>query len=107
VFRVKLLGGVVSRDTGFIEEVAMKRVVRAVELMHLLPQLRDPQSELLLFRSRMGIAKLFFGLRTCQPTHMKGAAVLFDKRVASGEDIMVGGGLFFWRPSMENCFFTH
>ncbi|GAU40636.1 hypothetical protein TSUD_397720 [Trifolium subterraneum] len=50
---MKLLGGAVSRDRGFIEEVAMKRDVRAVELMHLLPKLRDPQSELLLLRSYM------------------------------------------------------
>ncbi|PNY13681.1 auxilin-like protein [Trifolium pratense] len=48
---VKLLGGAVSRDKGFIEGVAMKRVVRAVELIHLLPQLKDAQSELLLLRS--------------------------------------------------------
>jgi hypothetical protein len=39
---VKLIGGVVSRDRGFIEEVAMKRVVRVIELTHLLPKLRDP-----------------------------------------------------------------
>ena len=78
---VKLLGGVVSRDKGFIKEVVMKRAVRAVELMHLLPQLRDFQSALLLLRSCMSIAKLFFGLRTCQPTYMKGAAILFDKEL--------------------------
>jgi hypothetical protein len=35
--RVKLLGGTVSRDRGFIEEVSMNRVVKAIELMHLLP----------------------------------------------------------------------
>lgn len=49
----------------------MKRVVRAIELMHLLPQLRVPQSELLLLCSCMGIVKLFFGLRICQPNHME------------------------------------
>jgi hypothetical protein len=93
---MKLLRVAISRDTCFIEEVAMKRFVSAVELMHLLPQLRDPQSELLLLRSCMDIAKLFFGLRTCQPTHMKGAAILFDKELrAAVEDIMVGGGPFF------------
>ncbi|MCI80108.1 hypothetical protein A2U01_0101379, partial [Trifolium medium] len=31
----------------------MKRAVRAVKLMHLLPRLRDPQSELILLRSCM------------------------------------------------------
>jgi len=43
----------------------MKRAFKVVELMHFLPQLSDPQSELLLLRSCIGIAKLFFGLRTC------------------------------------------
>jgi hypothetical protein len=99
---VKLLGGAVSRDKCFIEGVAMKRAIRAVELMHLLPRLRDPQSELLLLRSCMGIAKLFFGLRTCQPVYMKDAAFLFDKELRGAvEDIVVGGGPFFgdlqWR----------
>jgi len=92
---VKLLGGAVSRDKGFIEELAMKRASRAAELMHLLPQLRDPQSQLLLLRSRMG-AKLFFGLRMCQPIHMEEAAMLFDKELREAvEDIVVGGDPFF------------
>ena len=30
--------------------------------------------KLLLLRSCMGISKLFFGLRTCQPVHMEDAA---------------------------------
>ncbi|KAK2402907.1 hypothetical protein QL285_052393 [Trifolium repens] len=101
---VKLLGGAVSRDKCFIEGVAMKRAVKAVELMHLLPRLRDPQSELLLLRSCMGIAKLFFGLKTCQPVHMEEAAILFDKGLRGAvEDIVVSGGPFFgdlqWRIS--------
>ncbi|GJV30569.1 putative reverse transcriptase domain-containing protein [Tanacetum coccineum] len=65
---VKLLGGTVSQDAGFISSLAVKRASRAVELMSLLPGLRDPQSELLLLRSCMGVAKaivvyegLFFG----------------------------------------------
>ena len=80
----------------------MKRAFRAAELMHLLVQLRDPQSELLLLRSCKGIAKLFFGLRTCQPIHIEEAVILFDKELREAvEDIVVGGGPFFgdlqWR----------
>ena len=41
---MKLLGGAVSRDKGFIVGLPMKRASRAAELMRLLPQLRDPQS---------------------------------------------------------------
>jgi hypothetical protein len=88
---VKLFGGDVSRDKDFIEEVAMKRVVRVVELMHLLPKLRDPQSERLLLWSCMGIAKLFFCLRTCQPIYMEEAVVLVDEEFrAAVENIVVG-----------------
>jgi len=48
VLGVKLLGGAVSKDDVFIRE-SHERVVKAFELMHLLPQLREPQSELLFF----------------------------------------------------------
>jgi len=74
----------------------MKRASRAANLMNLLPLLRDPHSELLLLRSCMGIAKLFFGLRTCQPIHMEEATMLFDKELCEAvEDIVVDGGPFF------------
>ncbi|PWA80994.1 hypothetical protein CTI12_AA190310 [Artemisia annua] len=61
-------------------------------------------SELLLLRSCMGIAKLFFGLRTCQPVHMEDAALFFDKGLRESiENIVVCGGPFFgdlqWRLS--------
>jgi hypothetical protein len=50
----------------------------------------------------MGIAKLFFGLRMCQPVYMADAAILFDKGLRGAvEDIVVGGSSFFgdlqWR----------
>ncbi|XP_052621089.1 uncharacterized protein LOC111879644 [Lactuca sativa] len=99
---VKLLGGAVSRDASFISRLAIKRVENVVNLICLLPQLSDPQSELLQLRSCMGIAKLFFGLRTCQPVHMEEAAVFFDNGLRRAiEDIVVCGGPFFgdiqWR----------
>nr|GEW95111.1 reverse transcriptase domain-containing protein [Tanacetum cinerariifolium] len=46
--------------------------------MSLLPSLRDPQSELLLLRSCMGVAKLLFSLRTCQPMYIGEAVSIFD-----------------------------
>ncbi|GJS71154.1 putative reverse transcriptase domain-containing protein [Tanacetum coccineum] len=99
---VKLLGGAVSRDAYFISGMAKRRAANAVDLMSLLPQLHDPQSELLLLRSCMGISKLFFGLRTCQPVHMEEAVLFFDKGLrGSIENIVVCGGPFFgdlqWR----------
>lgn len=45
---MKFLRGDTSQDVGFIEGLYMKRVARVVDLMHFLPPLRDPQSELLL-----------------------------------------------------------
>ncbi|KAM0014804.1 putative exostosin [Helianthus debilis subsp. tardiflorus] len=50
----------------------------------------------------MGIAKLFFGLRTCQPVHMEDAALFFDKGLCEAiEELVVCGGPFFgdlqWR----------
>ncbi|GJU18614.1 putative reverse transcriptase domain-containing protein [Tanacetum coccineum] len=93
---VKLLGGAVSREANFISGLAMRRAANAVDLMSLLLQLHDPQSELLLLRSCMGIAKLFFSLRTCQPVHMEKAALFFDKGLrGSIENIVVCGGPFF------------
>jgi hypothetical protein len=60
LFGVKLLEGLLAEIKGFIEEVVMKRDVRVVKLIHLLSQLRDPQSELLLLWLCMSITKLFF-----------------------------------------------
>lgn len=99
---VKLLGGAVSRDEGFISALAVKRAWRAVELMKRLPLLGDPQSELLLLRSCMGVAKLLFGLRTCQPSCSGEAVDVFDNGLRSAvEDIVTCGGPFFgdlqWR----------
>ena len=93
---VKLLGGAVSRDPYFIRELARRRASRSVELMKLLPCLRDPQSELLLLRSCMGVSKLLFGLRTCQPDFVTEAVSIFDKGLREVvEDIVVCGGQFF------------
>ncbi|GKD63469.1 hypothetical protein Tco_1305577 [Tanacetum coccineum] len=92
---VKLLGRAVSRDTYFISGLAIRRAANAVDLMSLLPLLHDQQSELLLLQSCMGIAKLFFGLRTCQPVHMEDATLFFDKCLrVSIENIVVCGGPF-------------
>nr|GEZ10239.1 hypothetical protein [Tanacetum cinerariifolium] len=58
--------------------------------------LHDLQSELLLLRSCMGIAKLFFSLRTCQSVHMEETTLFFDKGLSGSiENIMVCGGPLF------------
>lgn len=80
----------------------MKINVKVIELMHLLSQLRDTQSEILLLQSCIGITKLFAGLRTCQPNQMKNEAIWFIKDCQRvNKDIVVGGGPLFsdlkWR----------
>ncbi|MFS7914916.1 hypothetical protein Hanom_Chr02g00159161 [Helianthus anomalus] len=70
--------------------------------MGCLKRLRDPRSKLLLFRSCMGVAKLLFGLRTCQPSYVGGVVSVFDKGLRNAiNDIVVCGGAFFgdlqWR----------
>ncbi|KAL8197911.1 hypothetical protein R6Q57_030069 [Mikania cordata] len=96
VMGVKLLRGAVSRDVGFISSLAVKRATQAVELMSSLPHLRNPQSKLLLLRSCMGVAKLLFGLRTCQPIYVREAVSVIDKGLQGAiEDIVLCGGPSF------------
>nr|GEW25713.1 auxilin-like protein [Tanacetum cinerariifolium] len=93
---VKLLGDAVSVDAGFISSLAVKRAFRPVELTSHLPSLRDPQSELLLHCSCMGVAKLLFGLRTCQPMHIGEAVSIFDNGLRRAiEAIVVCESPFF------------
>ncbi|XP_035834198.1 uncharacterized protein LOC118482693 [Helianthus annuus] len=101
---VKLLGGAISKDGDFISGLDLKRAKCAVELMGCLKHLRDPQSELLLLCSCMGVAKLLFGLRTCQPSYVGEAVSVFDKGLRNAiEDIVVCRGAFFWGPTMEGA----
>ncbi|GJZ41300.1 hypothetical protein Tco_0588186 [Tanacetum coccineum] len=96
VFGYESSWGAVSRDTNFISGIPMRRAVNIVDLMSLLPQLHDPQSELFLLRSCMVIPKHFFGLKTCQPVHMEEAALFFDKGLrGSIKNIVVYEGPFF------------
>lgn len=55
ILRMKFFGGIVSQDRGFIEGLSLERVFRIVELMHLLPKLRDPQSEICLIQYCLSI----------------------------------------------------
>lgn len=59
----------------------MKKAFKTIELMHLLPNLWDPQSDLVLLQSSIGISKLVFGLITFKENHMKETNILFDKEL--------------------------
>ncbi|GKB78774.1 putative reverse transcriptase domain-containing protein [Tanacetum coccineum] len=84
---VKLLGGAVSRDADFISGLAMRRAANAVNLMGLLPQLHDPQSELLLLRSCMGFDFSDFTNKDIVPSKAQQtlANVLFSEMVKDKE----------------------
>lgn len=55
----------------------MKRVVRVVNLMHILSKLRDLQNEILLLRSCIGITNFF--PKKCLSIHMEETSIWFDK----------------------------
>jgi hypothetical protein len=55
-----------------------------------------PKMSFFYFDLYMGIAKLFFGLRTCQPIYLKETSIQFGKELCGAvEDIVVCGGPFF------------
>ncbi|PWA91416.1 reverse transcriptase domain-containing protein [Artemisia annua] len=93
---VKLLRGAVSRDVDFVTKLAMRRTTNVVYLMSLLPQLRDPLSELFLLRSCMGIAKLPFWFKDLSSVHIEDAALFMDKVLCGSiKNIVVCRGPFF------------
>ena len=75
--------------------LAVKRATCVVDLMRCLPQLRDPQSELLILRSCMGVAKVLFGLRTFQPPFVRESVSIFDNGINSC--IVLAGSLSLCR----------
>ncbi|GJS73270.1 hypothetical protein Tco_0706111 [Tanacetum coccineum] len=99
---VKLLGGLVSLDEGFCQDLALKRVSKTISLMEAIYKLHDPQCELLLLRNCVGVAKLSYALRVCSPLYLLEAQVQFDEALrASLENIVTASGLGFgdwqWR----------
>ena len=61
---VELLGGAMSTDAQFCNEVALKRVHIAVELIHKVMQIDDPHICLRLVRQCLGTVKLIYTIRT-------------------------------------------
>ena len=64
---VKLLGGAVSRDPYFIKELARRRASRAVDLMKLLPCLRDPRANSSCLGLAWGLLSCFLGYEHATP----------------------------------------
>nr|GEV89797.1 hypothetical protein [Tanacetum cinerariifolium] len=83
-------------------QLVMKRVAKTIGLMDVVAKINDPQCELLLLRSCMGISKLYFSMRTC-PTHVfESAQHSFDVALRSSLERIVtasgpGFGIWQWR----------
>lgn len=75
---VKLLGGPVSPDLHFCEDMVMQRVNKTLELMTTVKKI-DPQCELLLLRNCSGVSKLYFTMRTTRPAALEQAKAYYDE----------------------------
>ena len=64
---VSLLGSVVSLDSNFLNAIAMKRVQKWQESIHLMAELKAPQLELMLLRACVGAPKMLYLLRSSPP----------------------------------------
>ncbi|KAL5714452.1 hypothetical protein ACHQM5_016415 [Ranunculus cassubicifolius] len=89
---VKLLGGGVSIDPEFLNELINKRAKKSQELLEAVAKLEDPQCELILLRACVGVSKLYFALRTCSPLGFQDAEDVFDTALNRALVQIVTGG---------------
>ncbi|GJX12154.1 putative reverse transcriptase domain-containing protein [Tanacetum coccineum] len=99
---VKLLSVPVSVDFDFCSELVMKRVAKTIGLMDAVAKIDDPQCELLLLRSCMGISMLYFSMHTCPPRFFESSQRSFDVALCSSLERIVtasgpGFGDWQWR----------
>lgn len=77
----------------FVHDLVAKRVVKATTTIGSLEQLCDPQSELLLLCSCIGLSKLQFSLGTNPPSMVEGSISEFDDALRLAvESIFTAGG---------------
>ena len=74
---VELLGGAMSTDAQFCNEVALKRVTIATELIHKVLRLEDPHICLRLLRQCIGTVKLVYCIRTLPTDALTEALEIF------------------------------
>nr|GFC81798.1 reverse transcriptase domain-containing protein [Tanacetum cinerariifolium] len=80
----------------------MKRVAKSIVLMDTIAKINDPQCELLLLRTCVGICKLYFSMCTCSPWVFEMAQCSLDAALCSAlEHIATASGPRFgdwqWR----------
>ncbi|GKB65597.1 basic 7S globulin-like protein [Tanacetum coccineum] len=82
-----------SVDFDFCSQPVMKRVAKTIELMDAVATINDPQCELLLLHSCIGISNLYFSMRTCSPHVFESAQHYFDVALHSSlERIVTASG---------------
>ena len=72
------LGAPISLDPTFRATVVRQSVARAEAIMERLESLQDPQAELLLLRSAMGVCRITYALRCVPPEGLGDAVAAFD-----------------------------
>ncbi|GJW44289.1 hypothetical protein Tco_0073088 [Tanacetum coccineum] len=83
---VKLMGGPASVDFDFSSELVMKRVANSIKLMDDVAKINDPQCELLLLRSCVGVSKLYFAMCTCSHRVFQRIQRSFDAALQSSQE---------------------
>ena len=73
--------------------LVMKRVLKIQSITEKLLEIMDPQIELALLRSCIGLPKINFALRTVHPFFIADSLSLFDETIRAAIDKIVGGGL--------------
>jgi hypothetical protein len=93
---VVILGSAISLDYTFIEATVQERVSKCIKDLDLLSRLGDPQLELLLLRSCLGMIKLNYCWRTSLPGAITKPMMHFQQAIiASLRRIVVGNGPHF------------
>ncbi|XP_026410732.1 uncharacterized protein LOC113305956 [Papaver somniferum] len=88
---VKLIGGPVGLDLNFISGMLLTRVSKTVQLMSVIKKLKDPHSEMLLFRNCTGVSRLYFAMRTTNPAALQPATDLFDDHLFKYLRLLITG----------------
>ena len=86
---VDLLGSPLGSED-FCDKLVMDRVQKIEKTLDMLPELDDPQIELLLLRSCVGLPKFAFPMRTCPPSKISNSIRRFDDAITASLTTIVG-----------------
>lgn len=94
---VKLLGGPVSLNHQYCNDIVLSHVDKTIHLMNAVKSLKDPQRELLLLRNCTGVSRLYFTMCTTRPKKLQAAAMRLDQhllqylqQLITGDDVGFG-----------------